>query len=750
MIKKILLFSMLLSSYNLFAQNQDSLKGIDISEIVVSSNSKETNSLRTIPSAKSEITPKIIENRKIESIKDLSSIVPNLFIPDYGSSMTTPIYLRGMGNRSTGQLVGIYVDNVPYNDMSAFDFAFNGIDRVEVLRGAQGTLYGRNAMGGIINIYTKSPLDYQGLKFSVGLGNYGAQQYKISNLSKIGDNLGIAVNGYYTKRDGYFINDYSGEKADYEKSAGLNLKLDWRISDSWKAKFSTSFDYVDEGAYPYGIYDAENDVINNVNYNDEGSYNRKLSNNNLQFEYRSKKLLFTSNSGVQILRDDMWMDQDYTVASMFNINQQKTLNSYSQEFALRSLNSGNYQWSVGMFGFYDDLTTTADITFGQYGVQMLQSIFSMVMPSTVTLTLTDSDIFNPGTYITPNVGGAIFHQSTFNNLLTDGLSLTVGGRLDYEKQKLDYYTAMTINGNVEIENVPEAFATAINPVIEGDLNQDFVQFLPKVALKYEFSDDAMAYATVSKGYKAGGYNIQMFSYVIQSSLMSTEIPGVSSGSESTTDMDSQVSYSPETSWNYELGYRASMVGGRLKSDIALFYMDVDDVQITQFVDGGTGRVLSNAGEARSIGAELSLTAIATTDLTFDLNYGYTNAKFTTYNDGSDDYTGNYIPYTPQNTFSLGATYNIDLGVGFFKDILLNCSYTGSGKIYWDEANSVSQDYYGLVNTKATLQCKNVGLELWAKNICDKEYGAFYFESYGNSFIQRGRPRTFGATLMFEF
>lgn len=135
----------------------DTIKTYNIGEVIVTSSTKETNDLRTLPGAVSILSPQAIAARQIDALKDISAFIPNLYMPDYGSKMTSAIYIRGIGARSSGQSIGLYVDNVPYLDKSAFDFELNDIQRIEVLRGPQGTLYGRNAMGGIVNIYTLSP-----------------------------------------------------------------------------------------------------------------------------------------------------------------------------------------------------------------------------------------------------------------------------------------------------------------------------------------------------------------------------------------------------------------------------------------------------------------------------------------------------------------------------------------------------------------------------------------------------------------
>lgn len=753
--KKLLILSLLsLCGLEIHAQNRDSLRNYEVAEVVVRASTKETNNLRKMPSATSVITPAKIAQNGIASLKDISTLVPNLYIPDYGSKMTTPLYLRGVGTRSSGQSVGVYVDNIPYMDKSTLDFELMDIQRIEVLRGPQGTLYGRNAMGGIINVYTQSPLDYQGTKVMLGVGNYGGATVRASNYSKLSERVGISLGGYYDRSSGYFTNEFTGNKVDKEESAGGNFKLDLRLSNSWLMKLSSSFDYTDQGAFAYGMYHKDTKVIDPVNYNDEGSYNRKMTNNNIRFEYKTDKVLFSSNTGYQYLDDDMRMDQDFTEQSIFTINQRQRQNSFSQEFAAKSMKTSNYQWSVGAFGFYNAMRTNGDVVFKEDGIKnILQPVFDNMMPPQVPvkIKINDTEIPNPGTYETPSYGLALFHQSTVNNLFTDGLSLTVGLRVDYEKQWLDYNTSMAMNTTITSPMMPRPIPYNISKTLTGDLNQDFVQVLPKVSLRYECTDNIMTYATVSKGYKAGGYNIQMFSEVIQDSLKGSRpaMPGVPPAKpDGESKLSETVSFKPEITWNYEIGMRGDFFGNKLHTELALFYMNIQDLQLTQFVSGGSGRILSNAGKGKSLGAEVSVSASITDQLTVDANYGYTHATFTSYNDGKNDYKGKYIPYTPQNTFSVGATYSVLTGCNFIEQVSLTASYNGCGKIYWTEMNDIEQPFYGLLNAKLSLRHRGTRLELWGRNLTSEKYGAFYFESFGKSFVQRGAPLTFGANLIF--
>lgn len=192
-------FCLLLSAQN----NIDSTRIIKLDEIIISS-LKETTPQQA-PVSSTIINPKRINAAQITSIKDMSAIVPNFFIPDYGSAMSSAVYIRGIGSRNSGQAMALYVDNVPYFEKSTFDFDFYDIRQIEVLRGSQGTLYGRNAEGGVVNIYTLSPLSYQGTKVSVTGGNYGLFNAQASYYSKFNDKIGMSVSGYYNHDNGFSV-----------------------------------------------------------------------------------------------------------------------------------------------------------------------------------------------------------------------------------------------------------------------------------------------------------------------------------------------------------------------------------------------------------------------------------------------------------------------------------------------------------------------------------------------------------------
>jgi outer membrane receptor protein involved in Fe transport len=749
-IKKSAVIGLLLlaNGWNMQAEKRiedvrDTIEVKSLHEVIIISSTKETNDLKTLPASVSFITPSIIEDRKLSTIKDLSTIIPNFFIPDYGSKLSVPVYIRGIGERSTGQSIGMYVDHAPLLDKSAFDFEFLDIRQIEVLRGPQGTLYGRNAMSGIVHLTTLSPLQEQQVKVALGTGNYGLFKAKASVSELITDNAGIAVNGYYHRNDGYFTNQFSGKKADHLESGGASFRLDWKINPYWTAQLSANYDKVNQGAFPYGEYTAGS--IADPDYNYPGNYTRELAGSNFNLNYTNDNFIFNSNTGFQYLDDNMKMDTDNSPSAVFRLNQLQNEKSWTEELTVKSNTKNNYQWSFGLFGFYTGLKTNVTTTLDSIGIK---DKVNPMFPKVPQMTVVDTEIAIPGTFQTPTYGGAIFHQSTYNNLFVEGLSLTAGIRVDYEKAKLDYDTNMSFKLDVNMNGRPLGMQTADTTLI-GSESMTFTEILPKIALKYKFNPDNYVYATVSNGYKAGGYNIQNFADIARDAIRQKYDRNFH-----TSPVDSLVSYQPESSWSYELGFKGDILKDVLSTEVAVYYTDVNDIQITDFVASGQGRILKNAGKAKSVGFEVALNAALTNELRFSLNYGFSRATFKDYKTGDEadaaDYSGNFIPFAPQNTFSLNGIYDKRLQNSWIDRFHISAQYNGAGRIYWTEANDVQQDFYGLLNLRAGINKGFAGINFWANNVLNTSYTAFYFESMGRGLAQAGKPVTFGVDVNLTF
>lgn len=790
---KLLIFALaLLPIGNIAAEEVDTLKIVDVEEVLIIAAPKENRKLRELPNAVTLLSQQDMQAAQVNSIKNLTALVPNIFIPDYGSRLTSAVYIRGIGSRINTPSVGLYVDNIPYIDKSAFDFNYSDIERIDVLRGPQGTLYGRNAMGGIIKVHTKSPFSYQGTDFRIGAGTHNQYNTSVTHYHRMNERFAFSAGGFYDYDGGFFRNAARyNDKIDKGQSAGGRMRAIYLPSDNWKLDFNVSYEYSDQGGYPYGLYNKENGEVAKVAYDEESSYYRNLLNAGLNLEYQAQNFTLSAVTGYQWLRDRMSMDQDFSAANIFNIEQKQKINTFSEEIVLKSKPNRRWLWTTGAFGFYQALHTDGPVLFHRDGITSViennaNSVFdglaSMGIPGipVMHLGINNESLPVSGSFDTPTLSGALFHQSTFNDLFVKGLSATVGLRMDYEKIKMEYNSAAaTTNfnfsmkmGNPANPQILESQGLEGNAVYLGKESTDYVQLLPKFALQYEWKKGNNIYATAARGYRSGGYNIQMFSDlvtgVLSNSMMDAIMtdPKFSSFSAMIKKMKKELPevseatrYKPEYTWNYEVGSHLTLWEGRLLADLSAFYMDTRNQQIAKFAENGLGRITVNAGKSHSYGAEASLRAALTTAFTVNASYGYTYATFKEYAtntkiDGETqpvDYNGNYVPFVPKHTLSLGGQYIFRINPGHWLDrIQLNANYTGAGRIYWTEQNDVSQAFYGTLNGRLSLQKGNGQIDFWVRNALDKDYAAFYFESMGNGFMQKGRPIQAGIELRCRF
>ncbi len=764
----------------------DTVKVVDIEEVVVIATPKENSRLRQQALSATSLSQDEMRGNAVRSVKSLSSLVPNLFIPDYGSKLTTSVYVRGIGSRINTPAVGLYVDNIPFIDKSAFDFNYSDIERIDVMRGPQATLYGRNTMGGLIRIFTKSPFTYQGTDVTLGAATYNNYKASVTHYHRISPQFAFSANFFYEHKGGFFKNAArDNERIDKSDEAGGRMRAIFLPTENLKLDFTLNYEYTNQGGYPYeytGVTGGEEDradYIGRIAYNHRSGYRRNLLNGGLNLEHQADNFILSSVTGVQWLDDRMDLDQDFTERDIYTMMQKQNSKTVSQELVLKSKPGRRWQWTTGVSGFYQWLHTDAPVTFQEYGIQSLiedniNAGLSQLPAGAPTLaaSITTRPLPVSGTFDTPALNAAIYHQSTFNDVLIEGLSVTAGLRLDYEKLKLDYYSVcdMDFDFSVSAPFLPQAIVRPLNAktMFIGKESTDYLQLLPKFTLQYAWDSKNNVYATVSRGYRSGGYNIQMFSDLIQNDMKSDmmnaikqdEMLGNFAGMmpdipASDVNVSDATLYRPEYSWNYEVGSHLTLFDDRLQADLAAFYMDTHDQQISRFAASGLGRVTVNAGKSRSLGAEAALRARLTDALSLSGSYGYTYATFTDYVvSDEENYNGRYVPFVPKHTFNVGGQYIFLLRRSWADNITLDAHYKAAGRIYWTEANDASQALYGTLNARLSLNKGNGQVALWVDNALNKHYQAFWFEtqsmSMSRGFAQPGRPVQVGIELRCRF
>lgn len=690
--KNIYLFLIILLNLNAFGQDfliqTDSTKPPEISlgEIVVNASRNQTL-LKDMPSSITMITAKQVASNQIKSLEEVNVFAPNFFMVNYGTKLTSPIYIRGIGAKKNAPAVGLYVDGIPYFEIASMNFDFFEIAQLEVLRGPQGTLYGRNTMGGLININTRSPLDYQGLNMNLSAAQYGMYNATIGYYDKLKNNkFAYSLSANYRHHEGFFKNTYDHRNVDKMQSYAARNRIVYRFDNQLLVQNILSFEKSFQNGYPYKLWDKDNQKLSNVNYNDASAYDRLMLNEGLKLSYDSKNWTADAAFSYQMIDGKQTIDQDFTEKPLYFVTQKEKQNMFSAEAILRSKNIKRYSYLFGAFAFLQYLDKEVQVNIKPRALLSLKNYKQKIA----------------------SIG--FFHQSELK--LTEHLIVTAGVRYNYEQSALTYSQAATKNNHTR---------SIVQDTLYPNLGEHI--FLPKLSLTYHFSKQISAYLLYATGYKSGGFN-------------------------STFERPQDLKFEKQMSYNYEIGYKQSLFQGKVYADFALFLSKIDGQQIARSVPSGRGTYLKNAGHSQNRGLEFSLKIAEIRGFELNVGYGYTQAIIEKYEkNDSINYNGNIAPYVPAHTLNgmLAKTFYIKSNK-YLKNIRLQLDYQQLGDIYWRLENDFKQTTYGLLNANVSLSSEQLTLTFWAKNISNTNYHTFMLSSLGKTFYQQGQPRQLGISL----
>lgn len=794
--KKILVVATLMATTTVHAETalSDSSKVFDIDEVVVVSQPKEVFRLRQQPLSSTSIGSFQMQRLGAADLRDLSQYVPNFVMPNYGSRLSSAIYVRGIGSRVNSPAVGVYLDGIPVMSKSAFNLHNYQLSRVDVLRGPQGTLYGQNTEGGLVKLYSRNPFDYQGVDVRLGGGTHGLRHVEAAVSQLLGSQMALSLAGFYEGQNGFFRNTHTGERADKYNEAGGKIMLKARLHSGWHINLMGNYQYVDQNGFPYGHLDLATGRADQPASTLAGTYRRNNLLSGLTLSKKGEWVDFSSVSSYQYLKDAMLMDQDYLPADYMRIEQGQLQNAFTQELSLKSHRpvGGWWHWATGAFfsaqwtktlgPVYFDEAMTAPIAGAvqrQMYQAMLRSMASKMMaggtPEAEAMAAAaqmiarrggvsmDVSMGAPGLYHTPQYNLGFYHESNFD--ITPRLTATLGLRYDYTHAKILYETSAYMGMTAHVMGSDATYT--LRSMLDGRAHDNMDQLLPKLGLSYKLGQQGSnIYATVSKGYRAGGYNIQIFSDILQSELNANrqmamrgdyDVPHTS---EDYDHVNSTIAYKPETSWNYEAGAHLNLWNGSLHLDVSAFYMRLTNQQLSVMAGNyGFGRMMVNAGKSHSCGVEASLRGqLLDGNLDWTVNYGYTRAKFDEYVDGEGDaaidYAGKYVPYVPQHTLSAMADYTMRLSTRGLRSIVVGANVNVQGNTYWDNANSYQQKMYAVLGAHADADFGWLTLSLWGRNLTDTNYNTFAIDSSATGtkeyFAQRGNPIQVGADIRLHF
>lgn len=769
----------------------DTSRVVDLDEVVIV---KETYSLRRQPMSTATLSAGDLTRLNVKDLRDMSQYVPAFVMPNYGSRYTSSMYVRGIGSRVNNPAVGIYVDNIPVLNKSMFNFHIYDLQRADLLRGPQGTLYGQNTEGGLVRLYTRSPLKYQGTDVKLSGGTALYRSAEVSHHQKLGQKSGLSLAAFYQGQDGFFENYTTGDKADQMNEAGAKARLQWQPTDRLQLSLLADYQWVKQNAFPYGQLDLQSGKAAEPSTNRQGDYRRHMLTTGLDLHYLGDNAEVGYVASWQYLNDDMLMDIDYRPLDYMHLEQSQLQNALTQELTVKNRTTGPWHWTTGAAITYQALKTDAPVYFdaemnnflsktiedyAYYG--MLNAMAKRMGVEAAALMIEraggchirlDMETI-PGLFRTPTTNYGIFHESNIE--LTPRLTATLGLRYDLSQTSIDYRTTGTMHLDERVMGT--TVKADVVSLLSHKENSTFDQWLPKVALSYRLDNHGSnVYALVAKGYRAGGFNIQMFSDILQN-----ELQGVAQTARGNIDImhdetayrniRETIAYKPEESWNYEVGTHLNLFDGKLHADLAAFYMEIRNQQLSVMAGNyGFGRMMVNAGRSFSCGMEASLRgSLFDNHLTWAVNYGLTHAQFKEYVDSLSAYqldptsaaTGNVafnykdkkVPFVPMHTLSASADYRIDMG-RTLRSLTLGANLYARGKTYWDEMNTYAQNFYAVLGAHVDADFGHFGVSLWGRNLTDTNYNTFVVDSPMagtlNHYAQRGNPLQLGVDLRMHF
>ncbi len=675
-----------------------------LDEVVVTSEKRE-ETLQKTPIAVSALNEQQLKNYRIWDVRDLTAIAPNLFVIEHaGSTGANFVNVRGIMGFTPEQSVATYVDGVYQYDYFSAPSQYLNVERIEVLRGPQGTLYGRNSLAGVVNIITKKPTNTTSCQVELNVGNYGQQRYStVINTPLIKDKLFGTASFMYTQRGAIFKNQGNDYDKQYGQAFNVGLK--------YLANSKLTFDFNIKGnfAKDYGAYPWQN--VTNIDslLKTSGAYNiafttpniEQRANINTSFvtRYLAKNFNLISISAYNSYHQNYPgnFESDFTAADIYSGNSTYLhgQNNFSEEIRISSNENNKLNWLGGVYAFSQSYTKVSTFNYGVDDTFDLNAPLSLVT-------------YNP----VDNKGISFFGQVNYN--LSSKWNITLGGRFDNEKRKLSQY----------VDSVKNNATYRITPT--DNYTNSYSKFTPKIAFSYQATETQLVYASYAKGYRVGGFN---------------------AGQPA-----DKIVYNPENSDNFEVGYKSTFLDNKLRFNAALFSLYLKGHQVTTTNDAINYYYL-NLGDYKSTGIETELTAILAKGLQAQWNFSYTDGKFTKLQlfdnatATTKDYSGNRIIFAPPVTSMLALQYNYQLGknnVG--SSLFVRGEWRFVGKYYFDYYNQTSQDAYGLLNTRVGLTTKKFDVAFWVRNLTDKRYVTYGNQSPSFPLYMVSNPTMWGVTV----
>ena len=693
----------------------DSQEVLELDAIVVTVQ-RRVDRLIDVPIAISSMSADQLSEAGVIGLFDLKTVMPGVRVDQYGA-YTQPT-IRGIGTQDiqgpgANANVAIYIDGFYQPSQAGNIFEFANIERVDVLKGPQGTLFGQNATGGALVITTADPDFVRSGKVSLGVGSFDELRGNLYATGGLTDTLAADISLYYRESDGYFDNISTGEPTAPVRNQAIRSKLLWQPNDDSTLVLSLGYTDIDNAiglsqTTTNPVAQFYHDVFGvpiiattepyKTSLNEQPRANPKTFTAGLKGVFDFNGTTLTSLTQYRDQDTSVRADLDGTTVRYWQVEYEETERTFTQEFNLAGKRGDAFDWFVGAFYYHNvgRLQNNAYQDFFNTGIR------TNWLYSDVEVTTDSIAVFVDGTY-----------------RLADRWWLTAGGRYTSEKKSLDSQGLL---------DPFEAFTDSTR----------WNEFTPRLALRFAVSDFSNVYASYGQGFMSGNYGY--------------------------TTVGPQKPVDPEKITQYEIGYKFARGGWSF--DAAAYYSDYRDLQVFRFMDDCACFRIDNAPEAESYGAEARLLASVTDRLTINTGVAYNRATYKDYvgaglsgdplippNYGfatiPTDFSGGTMIRAPEWTANLGGTYFIPTSNG---PILLSGNYYYTSKIPMMPAGQLSQSPYGLLNLSAQWRSPQDvwSVTVFGNNVADKEYLLFSAEGFLGRNQIWGAPASWGVQAEYRF
>jgi len=700
----VIIFASLISAPGLArAQTPDPVATFQLPPLIVTAQ-KEPAGAQDLPVSLTTFTKQSLRDTDARIVSDLTA--PNVFFTEFTARKLSNPRFRGIGASPANPAVATYFDGVPQFNTNSSSIDLIDVGQVEFVRGPQSALFGRNSIGGLINVTSARPsLSGWTGSLSVPLANFSSREVRGNVAGPVIDGkVGISAAIQYGQRDGYTVNDLTGNDVDSREGFSAKGQVLWTPNRNWETRVIVNGEHNRDGDYALSDLAGLRANPYHVMHDFEGHTDRDIFGTTILNRYESMRVSVSSTTGFVNWKTEDATDLDYTPLPLIVRNNSEESFQFTQEVRIASAPNASIplsgraalKWQAGVFLFTQNYEQNAVNTLAPF-------TFSPFITFPLALTLPDAEL--------DDFGIGVYGQGT----------ATIGGRFD-----------LTAGVRVDNERKDASLSTFFTPQIapRRDLTTDesFSNVSPQFSAAVRIQPEKTAYVSVTRGYKAGGFN-----------------PVSPVGSEA---------YGEEHAWNYEGGLKTMWASGRVMANASVFRIDWEDLQLNiPDLTSPAQFYIANIGGATSTGVELELNARVHSSVDVFGGVGYTRARF------SDDAVsngvpvgGNTIPNTPEYTVNLGTQVSHPLRPGI--SLYGRAEAVLYGAFEYDDLNLARQDAYSLANFRAGARGRFLFAEAWVRNAFDTRYIPIAF-AYGalapSGFIgEMGRPRTFGVSAGVTF